>query len=128
MAPGVDAQNLIAHYTWADVLVLPSRFEGSPLSVLEAQSLGCVPLATACGALDEQIEEGVTGYLFGNTASTEAFSAAMLNRLVALQNDRGLLLRVAEQAARTRQDQSWQNNIRALAACLHEWFPDHEAR
>jgi len=126
--PALDAQTLIAHYAWADVFVLPSRYEGSPLSILEAQSLGCVPLATACGAVDEQIEDGVTGYLFDNTASTETLSVAMLDRLVALQKDRDMLLQLAEQAARTRHDQSWQNNISALAACLNEWFPAHEAR
>jgi glycosyltransferase involved in cell wall biosynthesis len=126
--PALDAQNLIAHYAWADVLVLTSRYEGSPLSILEAQSLGCVPLATVCGAVDEQIEDGATGYLFDNTASTEALSVAMLDRLVALQKDRDMLLQLAEQAARTRQDQSWQNNISTLSACLHEWFPAQEAR
>lgn len=126
--PALDAQSLIAHYTWADVLVLPSRFEGSPLGILEAQSLGCVPLATACGAVDEQIEEGVTGYLFDNTASTEAFSVAMLDRLMALQGDRGLLLHMAEQATKTRREQSWQYTTGALATCLHAWFPAQEAR
>lgn len=32
------------HYSWADVLLLPSFFEGEPLCLLEACSFGCIPV------------------------------------------------------------------------------------
>ena len=55
--PAMDAQALCRHYCWADVLVLLSRFEGAPLSILEAQQLGCVPIATQLRR-DERVDRG----------------------------------------------------------------------
>ncbi len=54
---------LDALYAWADVLVLPSRFEGVPLTVLEAQRLGCAVIATDVGAVSEIVTHGVDGWL-----------------------------------------------------------------
>lgn len=46
------------------VLLLPSNFEGLPLTLLEAQINGCVPVASYLpGATDRAIEAGVTGLL-----------------------------------------------------------------
>ncbi len=82
---------LDALYAWADVLVLPSRFEGVPLTVLEAQRLGCVPVATAVGGLPEAVEHGRDGLLVppGDDAAVADGVASALLRLVA---DDGLRL------------------------------------
>jgi glycosyltransferase involved in cell wall biosynthesis len=47
----------------ADVVVLPSRWEGSPLVVAEALLLGRPVIATAVGAVPEVVVDGVTGRL-----------------------------------------------------------------
>jgi glycosyltransferase involved in cell wall biosynthesis len=46
-----------------DVFVLPSRYEGFPLSVLEAMLAGVPVVATDVGSTREAVEDGVTGWL-----------------------------------------------------------------
>jgi glycosyltransferase involved in cell wall biosynthesis len=47
----------------ADVMLLASRFEGTPNVILEALAAGCPPVATRVGGVTELIDSGVTGYL-----------------------------------------------------------------
>lgn len=53
-------KNLLEH---SDIFVLPSYGEGMPISVLEAMSYGLPVVSTRVGAIPEQVEDGVTGYL-----------------------------------------------------------------
>jgi glycosyltransferase involved in cell wall biosynthesis len=55
-----DVSDLLAS---CDVFVLPSLFEGLPLSVLEAMAAGKPVVATAIGGTDEAVVDGVTGLL-----------------------------------------------------------------
>ena len=50
---------------WAQnhALVLPSRFEGLPLTIVEAMFCGRPVIATTVGGLEEIIDDGVTGFL-----------------------------------------------------------------
>ena len=54
---------LIAAYQQADALLFPSRLEGLPLTVLEAQACGLPVIAARASSLPEVVEEGVTGLL-----------------------------------------------------------------
>ncbi|MBU6461140.1 MAG: glycosyltransferase [Bradyrhizobium sp.] len=45
------------------VLVMPSRFEGMPLTVVEAMFAGRPVVATNVGGISELVREGVTGFL-----------------------------------------------------------------
>jgi glycosyltransferase involved in cell wall biosynthesis len=47
----------------ADLVVVPSRFEGFGLTALEAMALGRPVLATTAGGLPEVIEHGASGWL-----------------------------------------------------------------
>lgn len=47
----------------ADVFFLPSRFEGLPISLLEAMASECVPLVSRVGSIDSVIESGKNGFL-----------------------------------------------------------------
>jgi len=51
-------------FAWADIFVLPSRYEGLCVSMLEAMACGCVPVVAdvASGARDE-IETGENGLI-----------------------------------------------------------------
>ncbi len=74
-----DVTNLMA---LADLLLLPSIFEGLPLVALEAMAAGLPVVATAAPGNGEAIEDGVTGILSaGDPASfAEAVTTALADR------------------------------------------------
>ena len=59
-----------------DVFVLPSRFEGLPLAVLEAMHAGRAVVATDVGSVGEAVEHGRTGLLVPQ-GDTDAFTNAV---------------------------------------------------
>lgn len=62
--PAVDQPTLVALLDDHDAFVLPSRYEGLSISMLEAMARGCVPIVarTDSGATDA-IEEGRNGWI-----------------------------------------------------------------
>lgn len=67
-----------------DVYLMSSIFEGLPVALLEAMSMGCVPVCTAVGGIPEVVRSGENGWL------TEAGDVRQLAaRAVALLRDGG---------------------------------------
>jgi glycosyltransferase involved in cell wall biosynthesis len=66
-----ESKQLISLFGWADVMLLLSDYEGVPLSILEAQRLGVVVIATNVGALSEIISSGETGFLIERETAVE---------------------------------------------------------
>lgn len=52
-----------AQFRLADVFCFPTLYDNFPLAVLEAMEFGLPVVATRCGALEEIVVEGETGYL-----------------------------------------------------------------
>lgn len=83
-----DVAKLLAS---CDLFVLPSLYEGLPLSVLEAMAAGKPVVATAVGGTDEAVVHGATGLLVppGDSAELAAAIRTMLS-------ERALAARLAE--------------------------------
>jgi glycosyltransferase involved in cell wall biosynthesis len=79
----------------ADVVALPSRFEGHPLALLEAMALGRPVVAATVGGIPEIVRHGRTGLLVP-PGSPDAFA----NAVERLRGDPTLRRRLGEAAAR----------------------------
>lgn len=110
-----DRAVLVERLLWADVLLLPSRWEGSPLIVLEAQSLGTVPLATDVGALREMIADGETGLLV-DAATDAGLVEAITGQLRLLAREPPLRARLSRAAMAAVRDLTWQRTAAPLLA------------
>ena len=100
----------------ADVFVFPSRWEGNPLSVMEAMATGLPVIATAVGGVPELVEDGVSGILIPNE-DRDALVAAM--QLLVQQPD---LRAQMGQAARCRAVERFdiRQTVRAYEALYEE--------
>lgn len=95
----------------SDVFVLPSSFEGLPVSLLEAMAQGCVPVVTASrSGVTEIVEDGVNGFIVP-VGDVEA----MAERLETLEADDALLLRMRQAAWRTIREGGYRTSEMAAA-------------
>ncbi|HVJ54306.1 MAG TPA: glycosyltransferase [Aliidongia sp.] len=117
-----DPEHLSELYGWADILVLPSHFEGVPLTVLEAMRLGVVVLATDVGAVKEAVEHDVDGYLFHN-GDDQTLQREMLATLQRLANDPERLAAVSAAAADRASRWQWRQSCRPLVDFLETKCP-----
>lgn len=92
-----------ALFAMADLLVLPSHFEGLPLVALEAFAAGLPVVATDAPGIAELVEHGVTGWL------SPVGDAAALGRTIAVALDDEPARRTAGKTARA----VWQERYRA---------------
>ncbi|MBQ7212410.1 MAG: glycosyltransferase family 4 protein [Muribaculaceae bacterium] len=75
----------------SDAFCLTSRYEGLPISLLEAMSMGVTPICTAVGGIPDVITEGVTGYLAEDN-DVDSYVAA-LKRFIISPLSRDAILR-----------------------------------
>ncbi|MBI2419606.1 MAG: glycosyltransferase [Ignavibacteriales bacterium] len=69
-----------ACYAESDIILSTSRWEGMPLSVLEAMADGVVPVLTAVTGNKDIVEHGLDGYLYSETNPSEA--AMLIDSLI----------------------------------------------
>lgn len=60
---------LVTYYKDADVLIMPSRWEGLPMVALEAFSMGVPLFASNCESLSEIVVDNEDGFLFENNSA-----------------------------------------------------------
>jgi glycosyltransferase involved in cell wall biosynthesis len=123
--PTSEPAALDALYAWADVLVLPSRFEGVPLVVLEAQRMGCAVLATDAGEAAEVVAHGEDGVLLPQSGRPEAALVAdFAAHLLRLAAEPGPLLEVGRRAAaRVAAAGGWEETMRGFLDHLDRVVP-----
>ena len=72
---GFDEMEARRIYAGSDFLLMPSRFEPCGLSQMYAQRFGSLPVARRTGGLVDTIEDGITGFLFGEPATASLVAA-----------------------------------------------------
>ncbi|UBV44325.1 glycosyltransferase (plasmid) [Deinococcus taeanensis] len=77
----LDPAGVAAEMDQADILALPSHFEGQPLSLLEGMARGLALLSTRVGGIPDLIEDGVSGRLVppGDPGALSAALAELLS-------------------------------------------------
>ncbi|OWV84496.1 glycosyltransferase family 4 protein [Rhizobium sp. R693] len=84
---------LAAHH---DVLIMPSRFEGFGMTIIEAMAAGCVPVVSNIrGVTDTIVDDGQDGLLFPVGSYGQA-----IRLIAALERDRSVLARMSAAASR----------------------------
>lgn len=58
-----ERKNIADYMALADYFVLSSDYEGLPLTLLEAMSLGVIPICTPAGGIVDVIQDGNNGYI-----------------------------------------------------------------
>ncbi|MGX7703587.1 glycogen synthase GlgA [Methylobacterium sp. Gmos1] len=81
-----DAHRMFAG---SDFLLMPSRFEPCGLAQMYAQRFGSLPIAHRTGGLADTVEDGVTGFLFGES-SLKGLSGAIRRAFDAFASKRRL--------------------------------------
>lgn len=86
-------------YTAADVLFLPSRYEGLPMTLIEAFARGVPAVASTVGGIPEVVVDGVNGFLCDPLDFEQ-----MGERLLQLLDDDALRKCFGDQAHRTAEE------------------------
>lgn len=78
-----DIPQIMAH---CDAMCLPSIWEGLPVTILEALSVGCIPICSNVGGIPDVIKSGINGFL-STSSSEEDYYNAMLEYLRQSEDD-----------------------------------------
>ena len=95
--------DLLEHYQWADVFVLPSLDEGMPNVVLEAQASGLPVIGTDVAGTRDLVEPGRTGALVPAT-DVDALAAT----IDLLDDDAALVLRLGTNSREAALGRCWE--------------------
>lgn len=95
-----------------DIFVMPSYFEGQPVSILEAMASKCAVAASDTGSIPDMIVDGQTGFLVPPKDAD-----ALEERLIALLSDSDLCRKLGENARKKAEEEfSMEQNINRLLA------------
>lgn len=112
----LDGRPLIEQLARAQVLVLPSSYEGYGIAYLEGMAFGLPAVATTAGAAGEIITDGVNGFLIPPDDPV-----TLAARLTALAGDRELLERMSLAALeRYRLQPAWEQTAQHIRSFLFE--------
>jgi glycosyltransferase involved in cell wall biosynthesis len=112
----LDNEDLIAKLKSAQVLVVPSSYEGFGIVYLEGMAFGLPAIGTTAGAASEIISDGENGYLIPPDDA-----AKLAERLSTLARNRDLLADMSVKALeRYRQQPKWEQTASGIRQFLLE--------
>lgn len=112
----VTTENLAKLFRRANVLVVPSSYEGFGIVYMEGMGFGLPAFGTTAGAAAEVIDEGKTGYLV-----KPEDAASLAERLIELASNRRLLTEISLNAlARYERQPRWEQTAAEIRAFLQK--------
>lgn len=115
--PRLPPEQLVALYRRHRLFVLPSIFEGIPLSMLEAMACGLCPIVSDVGGVSDVIDSGRNGVLVPRL-DADALAAALTRALSAPAEARA----IARAAHETMQAYGWSRAAEQVErACRARW-------
>jgi glycosyltransferase involved in cell wall biosynthesis len=118
----LDNKDLATKLKSAQVLVVPSSYEGFGIVYLEGMAFGLPAIGTTAGAASEIISAGENGYLI-----LPDDAATLAERLSTLARDRDLLASMSVKALkRYRQQPRWEQAAASIRQFLLEMCEQHE--
>lgn len=118
--PSMDPRVLTTYYSEADVFLLPSRWEGVPLAILEAMAFGNLVIATDVGAVNEAIENGKTGFLLDARQSEDELVGSVESIIGGIVANRRRFDELRLAACRRAMETSWACSAANVAAWIDE--------
>ncbi len=91
----VSGKTKTALFERCNVYLLPSYFEGLPMSLLESMSFGLVPIVTGVGSIKYVVTTGETGVIVDNDPAAETDAA-----IKSFETDTALLKKLSVNASR----------------------------
>lgn len=80
------------YYQESSIFMMTSHIEGWPMTLLEAQQYGCIPIAfNSFGALQEIVENGTNGYIVENNNES-----AFAQKIIELMSDTNLRQKISQ--------------------------------
>lgn len=79
-----------------DIFILPSYFEGLPISLLETMSFGCIPVTTDVGSINTIVTEGKNGLFINKKDSHD-----IVNKVKILIETEGMMEELGKNAKQT---------------------------
>lgn len=95
-------QDIRKYLRHARAMCLSSNMEGMPMTIIEAMSVGCIPVTTPVGGCVNMIENGINGFL-SSDMSVDAY-AECLEKVINISDEDLILMR---KAARNTYEQKY---------------------
>lgn len=115
--PVFTTEELNQLYEWADVLLLPSYWEGLPLTILEAMRLGVVVCASNVSGVGEAVDHEHTGILIPNIKG-DIYVTTVINTLTELIKKPKKIDAISQAAGIKASQSSWRNTCIELINIL----------
>jgi glycosyltransferase involved in cell wall biosynthesis len=119
-SPVFDRAQLGELYRAADIFLLPSRWEGVPLAVLEAMAFANIVIATDVGAISEVVRNGRNGILVDSLRSDRDITTEMVNAVTSVLENPVAFTEMRERAAASAFEFSWSRTASLLAKAIDE--------
>jgi glycosyltransferase involved in cell wall biosynthesis len=120
--PTFDPDEMSAHFEWADCLVLPSRWEGLPLVMLDAMAFGLLVVTTDVGGIPEYVSDMAECVLVEDQRGDDHVVDRFVEALVQFGNDRTAFSDIRRRAADFAAGLQWSD----LSRLVEDRFPPIE--